>query len=260
MPRTIAIGDIHGCLDEFRELIGRVGPVEGDRVVCLGDFMDKGPFAAECVAFARQNGFESIMGNHEEKHLRWRKHEDTRAAALAADPKRQVKKNPMRPLREQDQAANRRLTEEDVAWLSSLPTTIELMPGWVAVHGGFDPAKTIPDQDPSTVMRARWFSAEGKHVALDYDKPETLKGPPPGGYHWTDRWPGPESVVFGHEAFDLNAPLVVDRGSHQCWGIDTGCVHGGHLTALILPTFEVVQVRARRVYEPRHHPSASNPQ
>ncbi len=74
--RTILIGDLHGCLEEFRDLIDRLAVTADDRVVCLGDFLDKGPFPVECVQFARTSGFDAVLGNHEEKALRWLRHQN----------------------------------------------------------------------------------------------------------------------------------------------------------------------------------------
>ena len=109
MPRTIFIGDIHGCLDELESLIVRLAIEPADRVFCAGDFMDRGPSPAGCVQLARSAGFASVLGNHEEKHLRWRRHEQRRAA----DPSY---KNPMRSLHPQSVADNAALTDEDIEY------------------------------------------------------------------------------------------------------------------------------------------------
>jgi predicted phosphodiesterase len=40
--RTIFIGDIHGCIDELRELVEeRLKPTTSDRVIILGDMINK---------------------------------------------------------------------------------------------------------------------------------------------------------------------------------------------------------------------------
>lgn len=72
--RTIVLGDIHGCLDEFRELVQRLDVQSSDHVLLAGDLMDRGPDPVGCVQFARESRFLSVLGNHEERHLRWRRH------------------------------------------------------------------------------------------------------------------------------------------------------------------------------------------
>ena len=42
-PRIIAIGDVHGCVDELQLLLKRVNYQPGDAVVFLGDLVAKGP-------------------------------------------------------------------------------------------------------------------------------------------------------------------------------------------------------------------------
>ena len=41
--RLIAIGDTHGCLAAFRGLLDAVVPQTADRIVTLGDYVDRGP-------------------------------------------------------------------------------------------------------------------------------------------------------------------------------------------------------------------------
>ncbi|PLX97504.1 MAG: hypothetical protein C0622_12860 [Desulfuromonas sp.] len=72
--RLLAIGDIHGHLDELRELLHRVQPTEHDRVVFLGDYIDRGPDSRgvldELIWFAErfpQTIF--LRGNHEQMFL-----------------------------------------------------------------------------------------------------------------------------------------------------------------------------------------------
>ena len=65
---------------------------------------------------------------------------------------------------------------------------------------------------------------------------------PPGWTFWTNHWKGPERVIFGHTV--LSQPLVTRRAV----GIDTGCVHGRELTAVVLPDWRFVSVPARKAY------------
>ena len=41
--RTIAIGDIHGCSAALAVLLDAIGPHTDDRIVTLGDHIDRGP-------------------------------------------------------------------------------------------------------------------------------------------------------------------------------------------------------------------------
>lgn len=41
--RLLAIGDIHGCLTAFDALLDAVAPADGDRLIALGDYVDRGP-------------------------------------------------------------------------------------------------------------------------------------------------------------------------------------------------------------------------
>jgi serine/threonine protein phosphatase 1 len=41
--RLLAIGDIHGCLTAFNTLLDLVAPQPDDRIVTLGDYVDRGP-------------------------------------------------------------------------------------------------------------------------------------------------------------------------------------------------------------------------
>ncbi|HXD87550.1 MAG TPA: metallophosphoesterase family protein [Urbifossiella sp.] len=41
--RLLAIGDIHGCLLQFNDLLKLVQPTSEDRLILLGDYVDRGP-------------------------------------------------------------------------------------------------------------------------------------------------------------------------------------------------------------------------
>ena len=75
---TIAIGDIHGNLAALLDLLEqlRVDIAEGDAVVFLGDYIDRGPDARGCIdailSFRDDNPAEVVClrGNHEDWLLR----------------------------------------------------------------------------------------------------------------------------------------------------------------------------------------------
>ena len=238
MPkRTICIGDIHGCLQEFRSLVEALAPTSEDRVVLLGDLLDKGPSPAGVVCFAREIGAETIRGNHEEKALRWFAHEEKRVATGKANP---MKQPPAHRLEEWGA-----LSSEDRAWLSSAPTHLDLGSGFLAVHGGLLPGLKVEDHKRDVISRLRFVNEKGKFVPLDDDCED-----PQGATPWHEVYDGEHSLVVGHTVRSLREPLVSRRADgREIWHLDTGAVYGGRLTALILETREVVQVQA----EAAHH-------
>ena len=47
--RTLVFGDIHGCLGQFEALLESIAPASGDRLVLLGDLIDRGPASAGVI-------------------------------------------------------------------------------------------------------------------------------------------------------------------------------------------------------------------
>lgn len=71
--RTFAIGDIHGCLDALTALLSHIAPSAGDRLVFLGDYVDRGPRSCgvlDRVTELHRAGLAvCLLGNHEEMLL-----------------------------------------------------------------------------------------------------------------------------------------------------------------------------------------------
>jgi serine/threonine protein phosphatase 1 len=73
MPRTIAIGDIHGCLAALDALLAAIRPGGEDTLVALGDYVDRGPDSRGTIerllALQRQCRLVPLLGNHDEMLL-----------------------------------------------------------------------------------------------------------------------------------------------------------------------------------------------
>jgi serine/threonine protein phosphatase 1 len=73
MPRTIAIGDIHGCQIALEKLLAQLNVSPDETVIVLGDVVDRGPGTKEAVdqllALEKSCQLIFLMGNHEEMML-----------------------------------------------------------------------------------------------------------------------------------------------------------------------------------------------
>ncbi len=216
--RLIAIGDIHGCHQEFAELLERLSLTKDDRLVLVGDLVNRGPDSCKVIDLARQNNAISLLGNHELRLLTYRRTKAPYGNEQA------------------DAETFSKLRPEDWTYLEAMPLTHyaeEL--NTVFVHGGFLPNEPWQRQPASVVTRIQVIDKNGD----PRKRAESSESPV-----WADLWNGPPFVVYGHtprpEIYKLKWSV----------GIDTACVMGGHLTAYILPEKRFVQVKARRRYFP----------
>src|SRR5438067_144872 len=122
--RLIAIGDIHGCHLEFAELLAKLALTKDDRLILLGDLVNRGPDSNKVIDLARQHGALALLGNHELRLLRHRQTGD----------KKYVK--------EGDAETAQKLRPEDWVFLETMPLTFEEPElNTVFVHGGFLPGE-----------------------------------------------------------------------------------------------------------------------
>ena len=71
--RTLVIGDIHGCSFALDRLLQAVAPSGDDRIITLGDYVDRGPDSKgvldRLIALHRTGMLVALLGNHEEMML-----------------------------------------------------------------------------------------------------------------------------------------------------------------------------------------------
>lgn len=74
---TYAVGDIHGCFDEWMQLKNRIEAQDSEaRFILVGDIIDRGSQVYEMLDWAMSNitsdgKYQMIMGNHEEEKILW---------------------------------------------------------------------------------------------------------------------------------------------------------------------------------------------
>jgi serine/threonine protein phosphatase 1 len=213
--KRLVIGDIQGCRQEMHDLCEKAGLVDGDEIIAVGDVVDRGPDSPGVVEFFQTRPHaRTIMGNHERKHVR------------SFDGR-------CRPALSQ-LITRRQFGDEDyvdaIGWMRALPTYLEL-PEAIVIHGFFEPGVPLRDQREDVIVGVMG----GEHyMQKAYRRP------------WWELYDGDKPVIAGHHDYLRNGQALVYQD--RVYGIDTSCCHGGALTGVLLPAFEIIAVPARCDY------------
>jgi bis(5'-nucleosyl)-tetraphosphatase (symmetrical) len=236
------VGDVQGCARELETLLETIRFDENrDELWCLGDLINRGPDSLAVMRLWSSLGGRGLLGNHEV------------SALLAFSGTRPKQLPTLQALFAAPEAA------ELMASLRALPILVHLpSPGdgpdvW-AVHAGIDPrwtdlpavASRINDaphddawlcsDDVVFATNVRCCTPEGRRCGHT-GSPEECPAP---FVPWDELYAGSTLVVHGHWAM---------RGHYRgerALGLDSGCVHGGSLTAWCQEEDRVVQVPSAR--------------
>ena len=225
--RTIIVGDVHGCRAELEALLDRVGFHGGDRLVFVGDVVARGPDTLGVLDVVRRTGAILVRGNHEQRLLDWRA---ARSAWMHGEAPARA------PIGKMHRDVARALRPVDWTLLETSPYHLDLPEhGACVVHAGLVPGVALEAQSPETLMRIRT-------VRIGAAGPKKKASAALANVLWGACYAGPPHVVFGHNA----APGL--QLHPWATGLDTGCVYGGRLTALVLQDGQKVprSIQARR--------------
>ncbi|MEN6458569.1 MAG: metallophosphoesterase family protein [Thermoguttaceae bacterium] len=207
--RTIAIGDIHGCLAALETVLAAIAPRPEDTLILLGDYVDRGPDCRRTIERLLQLGQECrlvpLLGNHDEMLL-------------------------------QIHNGQSELLED---WLGfGGAATLQS-------YGAFGPAD-IPPEHMAFLHSCRLWHESARHfyVHASYRAEMPLDAQPREVLLWESlktRLPGPhrsgKTAIVGHTS-QKNCEIL-DLGYLKC--IDTWCYGAGWLTALEVETGRIWQ-------------------
>lgn len=231
------IGDVHGCLDELRDLLSQLGyevanadgafrvtPPPGRKAIFVGDLVDRGP-AIPGVLRLVMNMVETgsalcVPGNHDMKLVRKLKGRDVQITHGLADSLTQLDAEPPD------------FREKVCTFLDGLVSHYVFDDGKLVVaHAGMK-----EEMQGRGSGKVRDFALYGETTG------ETDEFGLPVRVNWAAEYRGKAMVVYGH------TPVAEPEWLNRTINIDTGCVFGGKLTALRYPECELVSVPARRMY------------
>lgn len=226
------IGDVHGCYEELRTLIARLGYTvtdhvaahpAGRRLVFVGDLVDRGPDSPNVLrltmASVKTGSAICVPGNHDAKFLRWLNGKKVQPTHGLAETIAQLEADPL---------DRRDLTD----FLDGLVSHYVFDGGKLVVaHAGL---KEEMQGRGSGKVREFCLYGDTTGERDDYGLPERLD--------WAREYRGKALVVYGH------TPFAEPRWLNHTVNIDTGCCFGGALTALRYPELETVSVPALRTY------------
>ena len=207
--KSYVIGDIHGCADELRYLIDGLPLARGDRLVFLGDYIDRGPDSRGVVSFLldlkkKLSAIEFVFlkGNHEDMFLSYLgiggAHGDM---FLINGGKATLASYGLNPNCPSANDAHTVIPPDHLEFYRHLQSYF-IMDPFLCVHAGIDPEKSLAEQTDE-----EFFWIRNKFIFASHSLPHT--------------------VLFGHTPqhtvyYDL--PYKV--------GLDTGLVYGNMLTCL----------------------------
>jgi len=221
---TIIIGDIHGCLTEFDEILKLADHKSPNvRIICVGDFIDRGPDSLGVVRRAKELKLEGVRANHEDRLFKWLDNKKSRY-----------------------QNCYSQFNEDDINYLKSLPYYIKL-DDLLIVHAGIKPNISLEQQKRDDLINLRYTDENRNFISLR--KIDKLGIQATNAKFWTEFGPFKTNVIYGHNVYSLSE-IKLDKydDGYSCYGIDTGCCFGGFLTAINWSTKELIQVKAKEVY------------
>lgn len=225
--RLLAIGDIHGCVDELTALLRAIEPSDGDTLVFLGDYVDRGPSPRGVIdrlielREARRCETVFLRGNHEDMFLGYLGEAGSHGDAFLFNGGRATLASYGLTGQNRGAEALGRLPQAHVEFLRQLELW-HLEDPYLFVHAGISPLRSLEDQQAEDLL---WIREEFIH----------------------NRHRLPQTVVFGHtpqREVLWHLPFKI--------GLDTGCVYGNMLSCLDFTSRVLLQVERESTRVERH--------
>lgn len=232
------IGDIHGFYQSFISLIDELNLGENDRVVLLGDLIDRGPNSYGVVHTARTNEqIFCVKGNHEAMMaenfsleglqdpnidlLVWIKNGGDTTVRSYLNAFNNVLTQP-------DHQAMKKQIKDDNEWIETLPLHIVLKE-WRLVHAGYKPNLPLDEQTEDEYL---WIRKEFHEVLKPVDHQRTVVF----GHTPTASLPGHGEQSWGKV---WRSEVCLNNARPAAIGLDTCLYHAKQGMPAVLTAFNL---------------------
>lgn len=209
MNKLIIYGDIHGCYDEFIELRKKIIPQKDDIEICVGDIITRGKNSLKTLRYIQEHNIQSVLGNHEDKIIRYLEHQkEENGNSIILD--------------EDEQNIVKTLNSQDINFLMNMPL-FKRIKNITILHGGLNnnyDLNNLNKKEKSKILRMRYLDTNHNFIILGKEKDDSI--------FWADVYNGSQGfIVYGHQWFEEV------KKSKFALGIDTGCIYGNKLSAVV---------------------------
>ncbi|EIT86048.1 metallophosphoesterase [Fictibacillus macauensis ZFHKF-1] len=221
MSRTIVMSDIHGHYEPLMALLSDVKYGSGDKLIFLGDYVDRGPDAARVVATVKNlvetENAVALAGNHENLFLKWLWRMEDRKRYLQIDGGKKTVKSFCKPYgissyKVQAKKCIFKNYRDEITFLKNLPLYYE-DERHLFVHAGINPE--LDDWRQTSKRDFRWIRS------AFWEKPQKTG----------------KIIIHGH-----TPTVILHKDHYDVWlnndnqeiNIDGGCHYGGWLHALVI--------------------------
>lgn len=216
--KILAVGDVHGCGDELEEMISTFTENHSGATLLLGDVIDRGPKVKKAIKTAMTGHHYMLMGNHENKLLRYLRGNNVKIGHGLQDTIDQLDLHDVNT----PEAQSLRM------WLEDQPYLVKFHDNYF-VHAGVRHDCDLLKQSNECLIYSRntWGTNNDDN--------------------WYDEYPKEApNIFFGHNIHDNEIEV-----KPNVFAMDGGCVFGGELRgAIITPEGpkDFIKIKPKEVY------------
>ena len=227
--------DLHGCFDEFCELLRKINFTKRDTMYILGDNTDRGPKPIELLKYIYEhNNIVSLLGNHEEFLLDYIDRDfDDSDTSLWDKNDGKITRFTIDKLHKDDPLLCKNIMDDMKTWSYFL-----VLEPYILSHAGYNAMKL--KNLPSTVESLKNMKADD----FTWSREEFFQ------YKGIDE----HITIFGHTPTRYIRKSLGEKQSNDIWvcgryqdkiGIDGAIAYGGQLNCINLDTLEKMVVNPK---------------